>query len=62
MRRIFGWSLFAFVMIWDFDAVRIHIMAHSWLTLCYVLIFVVGHAIDLLTMQSITLQINTEAQ
>jgi len=47
--RWFGLALAIAVLSYDLDATRVHIAAHSWLTMCYVLIFFVGHAVDYLT-------------
>jgi hypothetical protein len=37
------------VCLWDCDAMVPHIVAHSWLTLSYVSVFLVGHVLDYLT-------------
>jgi hypothetical protein len=48
--RWFGLALAIAVLAWDVDAMLPHIAAHSWLTLGYVSIFFVGHALDYLTL------------
>ena len=49
MRRKVGFLLITAVTLWDVDAMRPHIAAHSWLTLGYVSIFLIGHLIDMVT-------------
>ena len=47
--RIFGLILIALVSLWDMDAMRPHIAAHSWGTLAFVALFLVVHLSDYLT-------------
>ena len=54
MRRVIGLVLICSVCAWDVDAMRPHIAAHSWLTLAYVSIFLVGHVTDYLTIGRLT--------
>lgn len=48
MKRL-GVFLISAVAMWDVDAMRPHVAAHSWVTLGYVSLFLVGHLTDYLT-------------
>lgn len=54
MRRRVGYTLTAAIALWDMDAMRAHIAAHSWLTLGWVAIMLAGHLGDLLTINRLT--------
>lgn len=54
MRRRAGWALTAAIAVWDADAMRAHIAAHSWLTLGWVVLILTGHMADLLTINRLT--------
>jgi hydrogenase/urease accessory protein HupE len=54
MQRALFLILVVSVSLWDVDAMRVHISAHSWTTLAYVSIFLVGHLTDLLTIGRIS--------
>jgi hypothetical protein len=41
-------------MLWDLDAWRPHIAAHSWVTLGYVALMTAGHLGDLMTINRLT--------
>jgi hypothetical protein len=47
--RIFGIILIVLISAWDMDAMRPHIVAHSWGTLGLVALFLVVHLSDYLT-------------
>jgi hypothetical protein len=47
--KLLGLVMITLVCAWDVDAMRVHIVAHSWLTLSYVSIFLAGHMLDYLT-------------
>jgi hypothetical protein len=49
MARFVGLAMIVMVCLWDVDAMRPHIAAHSWVTLFYVSIFLLGHIADYLT-------------
>lgn len=48
MKRL-GVLLISAVSVWDIDAMRPHIAQHSWVTLGYVSMFLIGHVTDYLT-------------
>jgi hypothetical protein len=47
--RIFGLVMILLVSAWDVDAMRPHIVAHSWYTLAFVALFLAAHVGDYLT-------------
>jgi hypothetical protein len=47
--RLFGLILFIAISVWDLDAMRPHIAAHSWDTLAFVSLFLAAHLSDYLT-------------
>lgn len=49
MKKTLGLVLIIAVLVWDADAMKAHVVAHSWLTLAYVSIFFIGHLVDYLT-------------
>lgn len=49
MARIFGLVMIVLIGAWDIDAMRPHIAAHSWYTLALVMLFLVAHVGDYLT-------------
>jgi hypothetical protein len=52
--NIFGIVLTVAVALWDIDAMRPHIAAHSWVTLGYVALFLIGHVVDAVALGSIS--------
>jgi hydrogenase/urease accessory protein HupE len=57
MQRVLWIALVIAVTLWDVDAMRVHISAHSWMTLAYVSLFLVGHLTDLLTIGRISINL-----
>lgn len=49
LARVFGLIMIVFVGAWDIDAMRPHIVAHSWYTLSFVLLFLAVHLGNYLT-------------
>lgn len=54
MAKLVGIFITVCTLLWDIDAMRPHVAAHSWLTLAYVSLFFVGHAVDALTTGFVT--------
>lgn len=52
--NIFGIVLTVAVALWDIDAMRPHVTAHSWVTLAYVCVFFIGHVVDAVALGSIS--------
>lgn len=52
--QVFGFVLITAILLWDADAMRIHIIAHSWLTLGYVSLYPISHVADYFTIGRIT--------
>jgi hypothetical protein len=48
-----GVLLISAVSVWDIDAMRPHIAQHSWVTLGYVSLFLIGHVTDYLDNRTI---------
>lgn len=46
--------MLAAVALWDMDAMRPHVAAHSWLTLAYVSIFLIEHMVSGISLGSIS--------
>jgi hypothetical protein len=44
-----GVVLIVLVSLWDCDAMRAHIVAHSWVTLAWVSLYLVAHLSDFAT-------------
>lgn len=60
LTRCFGLFLAVAIAMNDLDAMRAHVAAHSWLTLSYVAVFLVGHVTDYLTIGRIIDRMNFE--
>ena len=56
--KYLGLALIIAVLVWDVDAMRPHVAAHSYITLCYVAAFFVGHLTDYLTIGRIVNRIS----
>lgn len=51
--RLFFRIAWTALFLWDADAMRPHILQHSWLTLFYVWIMIFNHIVDFTTMSTI---------